>query len=463
MNSRNKTLQMKIMKLTKAVIGLINNDMKNRQYPQRWYEKFKFTESGFKTFSELKIDFGLMLVDFRDEILQLSEFIECAKYMVKNPVIKGSYKVVDKDGNPVEKVPLSIVLSITLSPFLLAYFNIVNSVTFNEKIFRDTYLRFEKPLYSKIDQFNLTSPLENFSSSINEIDLGKGIRIRRISDAEKSDYLRHLSMGIGHSPLSVAVSNINHVLETTYYHRKGTSINTSDCRRSFEDVITALRLFKSGVVDFNVLRCKPMFWKPPFGISYGAHGAYISPRGPKYILNEWEVKPFKRFWKRYRKRSKTKSNKYLDVALRRFNLGIEETDFEDKMIDYLISFEALYLQERRELTYRLSNRVAILLGKEEKETEEIKQTIKKAYDLRSVIVHGKDFRPIKIEGKTIQTRDFAFIIENYLRKSIRLFIELSKNYKKQEAIIKELDKSLLNTKIRKKLHRLTKLAWFSQK
>jgi len=323
------------------------------------------------------------------------------------------------------------------------------------------YLLFEKPFYSRINRFNVTSPLENFSASINEIDLGKGLRIRRISDAEKSDYLRLMSMSLGDSPFrGLEVISIDYVLETTYYHRKGTSVNTSDCRRSFEDVITALRLFKSGVVDFNVLRCKPMFWKSSFGISYGSQGGYISPRGLKYILNECEVKPFKHFWKRYKKRSKTKSNKYLDVALKRFNLGIEETDFEDKMIDYLISFEALYLQERRELTYRLSNRVAILLGKKEKETEEIKQNIKKAYDLRIVIVHGKDFRPIKIEGKTIQTRDFAFIIENYLRKSIRFFIELSKNYKKQEAIIKELDKSLLNTKIRKKLYRLTKLACF---
>ena len=174
------------------------------------------------------------------------------------------------------------------------------------------------------------------------------------------------------------------------------------------------------------------------------------------------MKPFKRVGKRYKKfrteRAKLKSNKYLDIALRRFNLGIEEADFENKMIDYLISLEAIYLPERRELTYKLSNRVATLLGKEGKETEEIRKIVAKAYDLRSDIVHGTDVRPIKIEGKTIQPSDFASEVEEYVRKSIRFFIALSKTYKKQETIIKELNKSLLNVKSRKKLHRLTKFA-----
>lgn len=319
----------------------------------------------------------------------------------------------------------------------------------------------------KVEKYNITSPIENFSAEVDEINLSKELRIRRITAAEKSEYFAALFRGFGKSPYrEIDVIAMKFVLETTYYHKEGTTLTKSDCLREFKDVIVAMRLFKTGVLVLNVLCSRQMVLDPPTGPVYSSIGRYLTPIGPEYTLKKSEVKPFKRFWKQYKKfqtdRATTKSNKYLKIALRRFNLGIEEDYYlEDKIIDYLISLEALYLPESRELTYKLSNRVAILIGKEERETEEIRQTIVKAYDLRSQIVHGKMVRPIKINGKIIQPKDFTFNIEEILRKSIRFFIELSKTYKTQKTIIKELDKSLLNVKIRKKLHRLTKSVWFS--
>ena len=455
---------MKVRKLTKAVVDLLNRRMENRQYPTRKYTKFSFKDGGFEVHEEVKIDLGLIVFDCREEILQLSEFVECAEYMVKNPALRRNFKVFDKDGKPVEKLPLNMVLFGTLNPFLVTYFNKVDSLAFDEETFNDVYSEFERHFYEKVERYNVTSPLENFSCETENIDLGKGLRIRQISDVEKSGYLRLMegSWGFPTSFGGLNILDVKYVLETTYLHRKETPINTASCRQSFEDAVTALRLFKSGSVDFNVLRTASIVWQPHPRSSYGSQGRYTSPWGPKYTLVESEVKPFMQIWKRYRKfrteRAKLKPNKYLEIALRRFNLGIEEADFENKMIDYLISLEALYLPERQELTYRLSNRVATLLGKEGKETEEIRKIITKAYDLRSDIVHGKDVRPIKIEGKTFQPNDFASKVEEYVRQSVRHFIALSKTYKKQESIIDELDKSLLNVKSRKKLHRLTKFA-----
>lgn len=469
MKIRNKSLQMKVMRLTNAVVDLLNRLVKNRGYPTREHPKFLFKENGFETQSEAKIDFGLMLADSWDEILQLSEFVECAQYMVKNPTIKRGFKVTDKDGKPVEKVPLKMVLRSSLHPFLVTYFNKVGSLTFDEETFNDSYSEFEGYFYKKVEEYNLTSPLENFSCETDDIELGKGLKIRRISDMEKSGYLSLASYGIGFPTSfgSLNIVSVKYVLETTYLHRKETSIDTLACRRNFEDVVTALRLFKSGSVDFNVLRTASISWVPYFGTSYGSQGRYTSPLGPKYTLVESEVKPFKRVWKRYKKfrteRAKLKSNKYLDIALRRFNLGIEEVDIQDKMIDYLISFEALYLPERGELTYRLCNRVATLLGKEEKEAQEIRKIMTKAYDLRSDIVHGKDIRPIKIEGKTIELQYFASKVEEYLRRSIRFFIVLTKTHKKQQSIINLLDKALFDAKLKKKLDTLRKLAETSKK
>jgi hypothetical protein len=157
-----------------------------------------------------------------------------------------------------------------------------------------------------------------------------------------------------------------------------------------------------------------------------------------------------------KKSAESDSTKYLDIALRRFSLGIEESDFEDKMIDYMISFEALLLPEASELKYRLSNRVATLLTEESGQATEIRNTLAKAYDLRSVIVHGGEFQPIKIEGITIESRDFCSTIENYLRMCIRLFIVLSETYKRQQAIIDLIDEALFDAELKRELARTRK-------
>jgi len=454
---------MKVMKLTEVVIDLLVVHVEEYEYPTRKYSKFLFKKDSFEMLEEVKIDFGLMLFECREKILQLPEFIECGKYMVENQTIRRNFRVTDKEGKPVDKVPLSIVLMSSLRPLLVTYLNKVGSLIFDERIFNEVYSEFEKYFYTNVEKYSVTSPLEKFSCDTNKIDLGKGLRIRRIYDEEKSGYLRLRADSL--IPVSFGelnILNITHVLETIYSHRKKTPIDISSCRRDFEDIVTVLRLFKSGSVDFSVVRKAPLSWQTGLGTSYGSQGRYTSPQGPKYTLAESEVKQFKRIWKKYRKfrmeRAKLKANKYLEIALRRFNLGVEESDFENKMIDYVISLEALYLRERRELKYRLSNRVAILIRTEEKEVEKIRRIIGKAYDLRSDIVHGAEIEPIKIDEKTIKPRDFASEVEEYLRRSIRSFIILSKTYKNRQTILEKLDKSLFNITLRGKLHRLTRFA-----
>ena len=82
---------------------------------------------------------------------------------------------------------------------------------------------------------------------------------------------------------------------------------------------------------------------------------------------------------------------FLDFALRYYNFAKERETNEDKLIDYMIVFEALYLKENIELEYRLSNRVAALLGEDEQKRREISSNIKDLYNLRSNLVHGSLF------------------------------------------------------------------------
>ena len=233
------------MKLTDAVVDLLNRRVEKSEYPTREYPKFSFTEhGGFEMREELKIDFGLMLFDCREAIVQLSEFVECAEYMVENPTIRRDFKVFDKDGKQVEKVTLDMVLDGSLHSFLVGYFNKVGSLTFDKEKFDDIYSEFERNFYITVKQYNVTSPLENFSCESDIIDFGKGLRIRQISDIERAEYLSLIkgSWGFPTTFGGLNIVDVKYVLETTYLHRKGTPINTSSCRESFEDIVTALQI-----------------------------------------------------------------------------------------------------------------------------------------------------------------------------------------------------------------------------
>jgi hypothetical protein len=112
-------------------------------------------------------------------------------------------------------------------------------------------------------------------------------------------------------------------------------------------------------------------------------------------LNQTEKSALLRLWKRTRdfknQTGPSKNGEYINIALRRFNFGVEEDNAENKIIDFLIAFEALYLEGMDELGYRLSTRAAVLLGENDAEAAKVKEVIVEAYGLRSKIVHGKKY------------------------------------------------------------------------
>ena len=121
-------------------------------------------------------------------------------------------------------------------------------------------------------------------------------------------------------------------------------------------------------------------------------------------------------------------------------MGSEEKDLENKMIDFFVAFEALYLVEKLELSYRLALRTATLLGESSQEKKEIFSFMRDAYNLRSQIVHGD---PPKIRKKMVNLKDYLPKLESYLRRSIVKYLEMLRDFKNQEEILYTLDQETL--------------------
>jgi len=104
----------------------------------------------------------------------------------------------------------------------------------------------------------------------------------------------------------------------------------------------------------------------------------------------------------------------------------------------MIALESLYLRDDKELSYKLALRGAFLLGSGQKERKKIFGFLKKAYGIRGKIVHGSP-PPANI-GEVVDCT------EDYLRKSLVKFIQLSDKYSLNELREKLLDQNILQTR-----------------
>ena len=74
---------------------------------------------------------------------------------------------------------------------------------------------------------------------------------------------------------------------------------------------------------------------------------------------------------------------YLQIAFESFNLSYDTPIKELSFLSLMISLESLLNpSDNRELRYRISRNIAVLLGKDKKDSERIFSETKKFYDMR---------------------------------------------------------------------------------
>jgi hypothetical protein len=122
------------------------------------------------------------------------------------------------------------------------------------------------------------------------------------------------------------------------------------------------------------------------------------------------------------------SDKTLGRALDRYILGRQRPNLVDKLVDYVIAWEAILLTQdgnplNQELSYRFALNGASLIHTVRKDItpSEMCKKMKSAYSTRSSIVHGSADKDIE---KELRSGDFSNLSElcNFLEDSFRLVI-----------------------------------------
>ena len=100
----------------------------------------------------------------------------------------------------------------------------------------------------------------------------------------------------------------------------------------------------------------------------------------------------------------------LGAAFHRFELSHDRTDPEDRIIDYWVALESLFLPgDDRELGRAASQRLAFFIEGAGAQRLTTYRNAKKSYGFRSDVVHSNVYDPADVE-------DSANLVQDYLRE-----------------------------------------------
>ncbi|MBO4858246.1 MAG: hypothetical protein J5527_07015 [Treponema sp.] len=145
---------------------------------------------------------------------------------------------------------------------------------------------------------------------------------------------------------------------------------------------------------------------------------------------------------------KDRFNRKFDIAISRLRSSYLKTSEEDSFLDLVIGIETLLSDENKgELTYKLSVRVAVLLSEfadyKPLNPYEIFISMKNIYDYRSAIVHGKAEKDIE-KSKNIKLGDRNYKTKNMAEFFLQNLISIAFEHKDFFSTPGKIEELLLN-------------------
>ena len=247
------------------------------------------------------------------------------------------------------------------------------------------------------------------------IDIFKGIKIKPFTAKDIED-LSSSPLFFAFPDLKKYFSTKNFLLEkiiTAEDEKKGLT------KKVMQNIVLALRLFKEGHVYGEDFFC----FKYDKGYLDSLSRENPLPShdvmGSTFALDFVEINNLKKLVKKIQ-RVDFEKRKSLALACDRFQRAYQEYHFEDKLIDYMIAFEALFLKGEKRASSRgeiIAIACSTLLGNNNEERENIKENLKIAYSMRNSIVHGGEYSK--------DTNPFVIVenISDYLKESIIKFLD----------------------------------------
>ena len=396
----------------------------------------KYSDYSAKQEHEEQLNFHSYF-DQNPQLLQLNEFEDVIEILILN---QNNYKKINKYENKTEN------LSKIVKKFIMYLYQTEQKIIFNENEL-EKYVS-ELEAFFRDDEIIITSihPLDGFYSNVERIELEKGLFIQRMSLNEREKLISGYFLNSG--------LNITNILTNEYWLFNEYLLKSggpNDYALFIEKkFLPFLRIFKSGKVRMRHYKLETNYWTSDFvfgGLVYHSD-TFVVDNG-NYIIQKEETEQFTDLWRKYREIDFSQ-DRALNIAIKRYNDSFVRREAEDRIIDLMIAFEAIFLKgtEKMELTFKLALRTAIFLGGVDREN--LFEFMKKTYNTRSDIVHGiKPIDKIKVKksinGKEYNEytpQEFLNKLEEILRECLLKYIREYQGYQIEE-LINSIDKKIL--------------------
>jgi hypothetical protein len=296
------------------------------------------------------------------------------------------------------------------------------------------------------------TPLYRFSSDSDDLRIGDVFRIVKYRDdlalslPADDIFLKHLQLNKPDYLLwqraPVASSTLREVMDISSFRKKenpGASLQATLSVLFFHPAINIfrlLRLFKPGklyTADTFVISCESRRqggWETTFShrcsqmtLDYGL----LHVQTGSYMLSSQDDVPFLRAFSDKLLPLLESLNKYsdslipLEMALQLY--GQDEAHESLAVLNAFTALEALLTNEsNNEISYRLSLRVANLLGADETSRKELFRDMKDFYDLRSRIIHGSVKMKPKLQARLTQVDSLREILRRTILSVMALVL-----------------------------------------
>lgn len=290
------------------------------------------------------------------------------------------------------------------------YIHVTKQTDFKEDLFKPIYLEWERAVFDSRLYFDILVPIIRLKFSFDELPLGEGLAIERMSDGMQ------LSRGKIRSPYMSAHDDVI-VAATHALALKNWSIEngpTRDARSSalhnpaaFSDALSqvnkffaALRAVTGVETGYCQVIGRPFGWAdlwtadlPPINIfSVRAYPEQFERIYWGQEAPELDAEACLKTGTLYQALARSTSNG-LTLATRRLNAASLRNDEQDSILDITIGLEALLgdPKSKGEMTHKLATRMAALCRVERfkgHSPAEVFGFCKRLYDYRSAVAHG---------------------------------------------------------------------------
>jgi hypothetical protein len=300
--------------------------------------------------------------------------------------------------------------SMVIMPLLNVYVQRVGGFNYDEAIFDELFAVVQNDIESTEITITQLSPLMNVEIESEQIQIDTNVRLRQLSTDELEEWL-NANTQFSFEPISpMELLNLKSAVEVVYQQKRHSMGVSPDAQDKVLRLLSAIRLFTdaSPRLTFTKIRTSSLLTSG-FGTTWGALTLRFGS------LAKIEQSQESGLVELYKRLSSGPNLTGTIQAVTRWNSAIDRLTEEDKLIDYWIALESLFVPDTtQELSYRSALRIASFLGVNGIQRKQIYEEVKESYSLRSEIVHGS----IGKRKRKLTSPELINLTRSFLRQSL---------------------------------------------